>query len=238
MKYLKVWTDFETILAPLTDAEKGRLFVAMLHYAGTGEEPAEFAGNESFLWAVAKRDIDKTAERDETYRQNGMKGGRPKTKQNQTEPNETFGSEEEPNETLKEKKRKEKKGNEKKRNESSSSFIDDDAAHEIQGEQDRVLDAAEDAGFLKSNSVRAKLLNLYAQYGLEKMLNAFDSCVKHSAPTIAYLEAVLKDAPRKQKPKVTAQDYEQRDYSGVQDTILDEQAREIEAKLKRKAAAG
>ena len=117
-------------------------------------------------------------------------------------------------------------------------FIDDDNARAIQDEQNRVLDAADDAGFLKSNSVRAKLLNLYVAYGLEKMLSALDSCVKHSAPNIAYLEAVLKGEPNKPKhtPKtVNAQNYEQRDYSGVQDEMMERQRAEIEEKLKRKA---
>ena len=97
--------------------------------------------------------------------------------------------------------------------EDDDAFVTDDEARAIQTEQNRVLDAAEDAGFLKSNSVRAKLLNLYAAHGLEKMLSALDSCVKHSAPNIAYLEAVLKGEPKKQKPKVSAQDYSQRDYA-------------------------
>ena len=122
MKYLKVWTDFAKVLSPLNDAEVGRLFLAMLHYAETGEEPEGFAGNEVFLWQVAKRDIDVAAERAETLRQNGSRGGRPpkskdvlpeaeETKENQTEPNET-----KENQTKAEKKRNEKKGNEKKRN--------------------------------------------------------------------------------------------------------------------------
>ena len=89
MKYLKVWTDFVNVLQPLQDDEKGRLFVAMLNYAATGEEPANFAGNERFLWQVAKRDIDIAADRAETLRQNGMRGGRPKTKENQPEATET-----------------------------------------------------------------------------------------------------------------------------------------------------
>ena len=84
MKYLKVWTDFEKVLAPLEFDEIGSLFLAMLHYAADGSEPTNFVGNESFLWAVAKRDIDTMSEKDEKLRQNGMKGGRPKTKQNQT----------------------------------------------------------------------------------------------------------------------------------------------------------
>jgi hypothetical protein len=122
MNYLKVWTNFRDVVSSLTDAEVGRLFMAMLTYAETGEEPENFEGNERFLWAVAKRDIDMTNARNETFRQNGSKGGRPKTKQNQEKPNETKNNQEkpnetnenqtEPNETLKEKKRKEKKGNE------------------------------------------------------------------------------------------------------------------------------
>ena len=122
MNYLKVWTNFRDVVSSLTDAEVGRLFMAMLTYAETGEEPENFEGNERFLWAVAKRDIDMTNARNETFRQNGSKGGRPKTKQNQEKPNETKDNQEkpnetnenqtEPNETLKEKKRKEKKGNE------------------------------------------------------------------------------------------------------------------------------
>ena len=102
------------------------------------------------------------------------------------------------------------------------SFMPDAEAQIIQDEQNRVLDAAEDAGFLKSNSVRASLLRLYAEHGLERMLKAFESCVKHSAPNLAYLEACLKDAPKKEKAKVAAQDYEQRDYSDVNRQLLEE----------------
>ena len=40
MDYLKVWTSFRELMEPLSDAEKGRLFEAMLAYAENGEEPA------------------------------------------------------------------------------------------------------------------------------------------------------------------------------------------------------
>lgn len=120
MKYLKVWTDFENVLSPLNDDEIGRLFLAMLRYAKTGEEPDSFVGNESFLWPVAKRDIDMTSERAEILRQNGLKGGRPKaseSNENQNEPKETKGNQNEPNKSRKEKKGNEieKKGNENNR---------------------------------------------------------------------------------------------------------------------------
>ena len=76
-------------------------------------------------------------------------------------------------------------------------FIDDEEARKIQGEHDRVLNAAEDAGFKTSNSVRAKLLKLYAEHGLEKMLSGFDSCVKHGVTNLAYLEACLNGSGQK-----------------------------------------
>ena len=113
MKYLKVWTSFRDVIQPLSDAEKGRLFDAMLIYTEDGTEPADFAGNERFIWPAAKQIIDLASEKAEKLRQNGLKGGRPVTKENQTEANESKNNQSEPNESCKEKKRnnKEKEGN-------------------------------------------------------------------------------------------------------------------------------
>lgn len=83
MDYLKVWTSFREVIAPLNDSEKGRLFDAMLHYAETGEEPPEFKGNERFLWPVAKLDIDRTAQKCETLKANASKGGLAKSRNQQ-----------------------------------------------------------------------------------------------------------------------------------------------------------
>ena len=58
MKYLKVFTDFAEKIEVLSDAEKGRLFTAMLKYAETGAVP-DFGGNERYLWATAKQEIDR-----------------------------------------------------------------------------------------------------------------------------------------------------------------------------------
>jgi len=57
MKYLKVFTDFSDDLNELSDIEVGRLFRAMLSYAENGTLP-DLKGNERFLWAVAKSNID------------------------------------------------------------------------------------------------------------------------------------------------------------------------------------
>jgi hypothetical protein len=226
MNYLKVWTNFRDVIQSLDDSEKGRLFDAMLLYAETGEEPEVFTGNERVIWPVAKRDIDMAMQWRETCKVNGSKGGRPKTKQNQVKPIETQQNPNEPKETL-----KEKKGNENKRNEIKSSFMDDDEAADIQHEHDRIFTAAEDAGFKMSNTVRARLIALYADHGLEKMLSGFNECATHGAPTIAYLEAVLKGTGKK-KPQMKvlpAQDFPQRDYSSVDNDMMSDLEREIAA---------
>ena len=57
MKYLKVFTDFVKDMSELGEAERGRLFTAMLIYAGCGEE-SSLRGNERFLWGTAKKQID------------------------------------------------------------------------------------------------------------------------------------------------------------------------------------
>lgn len=69
---------------------------------------------------------------------------------------------------------------------------DDDDLHRIQSDHDRVLDAAEDAGFKMSNDVRAALIALYADNGLVKVLDGLKSCVDHGAPNLAYLRACMK----------------------------------------------
>ena len=111
MKYLKVWTSFREVMEPLSDAEKGRLFDAMLVYAESFEEPANLAGNERFVWPAAKQWIDLTYSESVRLSENGKKGGRPKTKQNQPEPTKTNENQLKPTEThkVKESKVKENK---------------------------------------------------------------------------------------------------------------------------------
>ena len=99
MKYLKVWTSFREVISPLADAEKGRLFDMMLQYAEDGTEPGNFAGNERYTWPAAKQWIDLTYAENARLKENGKKGGRPKTKDNQEKPNETKDNQEEPTQT-------------------------------------------------------------------------------------------------------------------------------------------
>lgn len=120
--------------------------------------------------------------------------------------------------------------------ESSSIFeLDDADAHQHQQEQNRVLNAAEDAGFKMSNDVRASLIALYADSGLEKVLDGLKSCSEHGAANLAYLRAVLRGTPKRRKPQVNAQDFEQRDYSEVPGQMMNDLANEIEAMRRNEA---
>lgn len=230
MKYLKVWTDFRKVISRLKPEEKGFLFDAMLHYAETGEEPDTLPANAFVLWPTAKRDIDHTAEESQKRSQNGSKGGRGnkamESNEKQNKATESKIKQTEANES-----RKEKKGNEMKGNEMKSPFLGDDEAAGFQKDHDRVFLAAEDSGFKMSNTVRARLIALYADHGLEKMLAGFNECASHGAPNLAYLEAVLKGTGKK-KPQMKvlpAQDFPQRDYSGVQDEMMGDLEKEIAA---------
>ena len=57
MKYLKVDTDFTENMESLGDAERGRLFTAMLDYAKDGTA-ADLRGSERILWGTVKKAID------------------------------------------------------------------------------------------------------------------------------------------------------------------------------------
>ena len=233
--------DYYDRIKRLSNEEVGSLFRnLMLYHAKRYDEMEDFVDAEGIAFDFIANDIDRMEEKYnttcETNRQNGSKGGRPKkqsvsekTEQNQIKPTET---EQNPTKPYKDKYKDKYKEQDKE-----SSFIGDEAAAEIQHEHDLVFTAAEDAGFKMSNTVRARLITLYADNGLDKILTGFNECATHGAPTIAYLEAVLKGTGKK-KPQMkvlAAQQYDQRDYSGVQAELMAEQDREMEEYMKKES---
>ena len=103
MEYLKVFTDFAKVMEPLGDAERGRLFTAMLEYAERGTEP-DFRGNERFIWPMAKLQVDRTVseyeKKVELNRENGKKGGRPRKETEENPKNPSVFSETQKNQTV------------------------------------------------------------------------------------------------------------------------------------------
>lgn len=81
MAYVCLYSSYLDTLAPFSDAERGRLMMAMLIYSTTGDVP-ELDGNERFIWPTIQSQIDRDKaaynKKCERNRSNGAKGGRPK----------------------------------------------------------------------------------------------------------------------------------------------------------------
>ena len=85
MIYIKLFLDYLDAIEPLGDAERGRLFTALMQYARTGEAP-QLSGNERFLFPMMRAQIDRDSAEYKDYcekqAENGKKGGRPKKPKN------------------------------------------------------------------------------------------------------------------------------------------------------------
>ncbi len=85
MIYIKLFLDYLDAVEPLGDAERGRLFTALMQYARTGEAP-QLSGNERFLFPMMRAQIDRDSAEYKDYcekqAENGKKGGRPKKPKN------------------------------------------------------------------------------------------------------------------------------------------------------------
>ena len=228
---MKEWFKARNIwgaaITALSDEEAGRVAKAIWAYTMDGEiQTIEGAGKgilAMILMTLAQdeeRDNDISAKRSNAAKSMHLQANASKCIQMQA--NDSNCSNKNKNKNI-----------DKEQESESESFIDDGDAKAIQNDHDRVLTAAEDAGFKMSDDVRAWLIGFYATYGLEKVLDGFKACVKHGAVNLAYLEAVLKGSPKKQSGRVLpAQDFEQRDYSHVQDEVMREVARDI-AEMRR-----
>ena len=97
LTYICVYLDQIHTLAPLSHDARGRLLLAMLHYAATGEEQ-KLTGSARILWPLFRNQIDRDREkyqaRCEKNRMNGHKGGRPRQKPNGFEKSQEEGKEE------------------------------------------------------------------------------------------------------------------------------------------------
>jgi hypothetical protein len=200
MEYLKIWTNFRDSISPLNDAEKGRLFDAMLLYAETGEQ-TDFKGNERYIWPTAKQAIDRAAQKAETLRQNGSKGGRPpkkaETNGNQTKPNETKQNQTKTNESylfdkdkenIKEKEEEDKEDT-RTREDMPFGLTDDDIQTSLDRRQ-QLEDAARSIGLQVTEAGMMYGERLVQEYGLEKVLDSIKKAV--DVPKWAYVEGICK----------------------------------------------
>lgn len=100
--YVKAYFDWIEQTAALSDAERGRLFIAILEYARSGLEP-KLDGRESILFPVFRATIDRDGIILDARAKNGALGGKAnRSKMKQTEAN---GSEDKPNKDIRHKKK-------------------------------------------------------------------------------------------------------------------------------------
>lgn len=101
-KYVKAYFDWIEQMSALSDAEKGRLFTAILEYARSGREP-ENSGLEGLVFPTFKATLDREAEIAAINAENGAKGGRPvkptETENNRTKPTKTENNRKKADET-------------------------------------------------------------------------------------------------------------------------------------------
>lgn len=101
-KYVKAYFDWIEQMSALSDAEKGRLFTAILEYARSGREP-ENSGREGLVFPTFKATLDREAEIAAINAENGAKGGRPvkptETENDRTKPNKTENNRKKADET-------------------------------------------------------------------------------------------------------------------------------------------
>lgn len=235
--------DYYDRLKRLSDEEVGRMFrMLMLYHAGRYDEMDDlgFVDAEGIAFDFIKDDIDrtekKTEEAKETNRLNGMKGGRPKkqtepteTEQNQTKPTETEQNPSKAKERLYKDKDKDidikenpLKGVKEKPSRFSPPSVDDVRAYcqehgyELDAEYFVAYYAARD--WHLSNGAKCK---------------DWKSCI---------ITWVKRDKNTRQTVKptktVVAQQYEQRDYSGIQDELMEQQDREMEEYLRKEREKG
>ena len=80
LTYIKVFVDWLDALEEYGDAERGRLFTALLEYSKTGEAK-RLSGNERFIFPMMRNAVDRQRAEYEKTRsknaENGKKGGRP-----------------------------------------------------------------------------------------------------------------------------------------------------------------
>ena len=226
--------DYYDRLQRLTDEEVGHLFrQLMLYHAGRKNEMTDFIGMEGLAFDFISNDIDRMEEKrtdaSETNRLNGLKGGRPKnpTKPNETEENRTKATETEENPTKPYKdKEKDKEKDTEKENAKKKKLECAELFTEFWAAYPRKTSKAEaQKAFEKLNPDREMLETMIAAIQRQKNTSQWqeERFIPHPSTWLNQRrwEDEVKDEPAV-KPVVKvlpAQQYQQRDYSTMQDEI-------------------
>lgn len=208
--HIKIYFDFEENCEKLNDAEKGRLLLAMLRYAQTGEAP-DLKGNERYLWPVFKasinRDIDAYDQKaaagsagGSAMRNNGSTGKQ--TEANKSTSKQGEAEESKPKENAKKEERRKRKEEQdqdggngtRARAGEAAPFGEDLSESEISAalERDRQIEEAAAAWGLpcrEGNMIEAR--RLASTYSLAWMVEAIEVAGNGKEQTWRYVRGIL-----------------------------------------------
>ena len=238
-KYIPLFLDFNETTQDLTDAECGRLIREIVRYANGESSGTQLQGMERIAFRFMKGSIDRNLELSATRARAGAKGAEATNGKNRQKPansgKKTTKTKTEPKtETEADTDTETKSAPEPAANtaadittgapagnNAAEPFLTEDEAAAIQSGHDRVLDAAQNAGFKSSPAEKAGLLNLCALYSPDRIVSGIGECVRHSATNLAYLEGVLKGRGKKKQDATDVHGYQQRDYSSEQQAAIE-----------------
>lgn len=194
LTYFKLFFDSEELLEPLDDAERGRLFSALLRYARTGEVPA-LSGGERYIFPVFRQQLDRDRAEYEQLSQrrraNGAKGGRPRKCQEPDEENQVVFSE-----TEKTQDKDQDQDKDKGQGQDKDEGKDKDGG--AAGAAVAAVAAAweERMGRPLSPRARGELAGFVEDVGTECCLRAFDAALDAGKSTWAYARGILASKQR------------------------------------------
>lgn len=218
MNYVKVFCDCIETIDLLTDAEAGRLFKAILRYAGGQENQAELPGQEKLVFGMLRAQIDRDrasyAEKSAANRENGKKGGRPRKPSGFLKnPEKANGFFENPEKANKSEKSQDKDKDKDKDHPlcppsvglggGGGGFLPEDEAEALMADHQAVYDLAARAGFPRDEMTLDKLTALIADYTSPWVLRAIDDANAQGKASIAYLRGILDRYRRQGRPEDT-----------------------------------
>ena len=219
--YVPIYFDWVKVTEELTDQEKGRLIDALVLYAQGGDWQERIKGNERYLFPAFREQLNRNDSISKSRATAGAIGGSANasngkqteanvsndeqtetnvSKSKQTQATESKSKQTQANSPKEEEENKEKEKEEKKKkrdtNERESSpptpFLTDDDAVAIVQDHGEIFDRLRYVGFTLNQKLMDDAVNLYAEHGKDKLLQAIDKCAGASGNKWNYLLGVLK----------------------------------------------
>lgn len=209
-----LYSSHKELFETLPDGQAGKLIKAIFQYEETGEIP-KLASTTQMAFTAIKPTLDRNKEKYEKVvernKQNGKKGGRPKTQSNPNNPVVFFETQDNP-----EKPKKADNDND------SDNDIDNDSDNDV------VVDnkLAEIIKYYEANITQVLpatapiLIDLSNTFSEELIKRAIDIACKRNKRNMSYLEGILKDWER--KGYKTLVDTEQENQQESNKNIIDE----------------